>query len=56
MNLEQVAWAKQHDWFLSSTVLADGNYKVVVMEEGAWNRCEHFTSFHNLYIWAGSKK
>jgi len=52
MTATQAQWASRHDWFLSSTMLADGSYKVVAMSKGSWERSKSFTSFHDLYIWA----
>lgn len=52
MNIKQVNWAKQHDWFLSSYMNSNGSYTVRVYE-GENETATNISHFQTLCDWAG---
>ena len=53
MNWEQVAWAKQHDWYIMHGKYADNKYKVAVRCDTREHGAIVFDDFQKLYVWAG---
>jgi hypothetical protein len=50
----QLAWARQHDWFVS-TVFAANDMGALVEDRDSLDNVEHriFTDFRTLKAWAG---
>lgn len=50
LTIEQIEWAKQHDWFIKS--LAPGVVRVHDVDD-THKPVKHFDNFNKLKTWAG---
>lgn len=54
MTKEQVAWAKQHDWFISSRYDSKTDSYIVTVQDDFMAGWEiEFCNFNDLKTWAG---
>jgi hypothetical protein len=53
MNVRQMKWAEQHDWFIRSRRTPYGTYIVLCRASHAGEENQEFTDFQELRAWAG---